>query len=178
MATRDHGTCARYQQGCRCPECRRANTEYARFRRGGGRLRPTTAEGRFWQKVLADPSGCWLWVGSRTTAGYGSFFFSKQRYAHRFAYELCIGKIPDGLELDHLCRIRCCVNPSHLEPVTTQENGRRGMAITARNARKTHCIHGHPFTPENTYRDRNRNSRSCRTCHRERERKRTRGVMA
>lgn len=70
--------------------------------------------------------------------------------AHRMAYEELVGPIADGLQIDHLCRVRCCVNPAHLEPVTQAENIRRGVSPTAANRRKTHCKHGHEFTTENT----------------------------
>jgi hypothetical protein len=84
---------------------------------------------RFWDKVQDRPKGegCWLWEGAINSQGYGNFWdgvrFVK---AHRFAYECLIGEIPEGLTIDHLCRVRHCVNPSHLEPVTMRENFLRG----------------------------------------------------
>lgn len=91
-----------------------------------------TREERFWAKV--DRSGdCWRWTGALARGGYGFAVVGSrddpQRYrnAHRFAYELSVGPIPEGLELDHLCRNRRCVNPAHLEPVTHSENMRRGV---------------------------------------------------
>ncbi|MEV4271931.1 HNH endonuclease signature motif containing protein [Micromonospora aurantiaca (nom. illeg.)] len=84
------------------------------------------------------------------------------RPAHRIAYEMKRGPVPDGLELDHLCRNRRCVRPAHLEPVTRRTNLLRGETIPARLAERTHCRHGHEFTPENTYQW--RGSRFCRTC--------------
>ena len=83
--------------------------------------------------------------------------------AHRVAYELTNGPIPDGLELDHLCRVRHCVNPSHIEAVTHRENTLRGTGPIPHRARQSHCKHGHEFTPENTYRLPN-GCRHCRTC--------------
>jgi hypothetical protein len=125
-----------------------------------------TIEQRFWSRV-EKTDGCWLWTGGRGSAGYGSLTRNHRRDrigAHRFAYELLVGPIPKGKQLDHLCRVRHCVNPAHLEPVTIKENVLRGEGITARLSRQTHCKHGHEFTPENT--GRQGAGRYCRTCHR------------
>jgi hypothetical protein len=84
--------------------------------------------------------------------------------AHRYAFELLRHEVPDGLALDHLCRDHGCVNPWHLEPVTPRENVLRGVGRTAVNARKTHCIHGHPFTADNTVIK--AEGRACRACKR------------
>jgi hypothetical protein len=129
-------------------------------------------EQRFWAKV--DKTGdCWIWMGSLTDAGYGTFTVSRSKrgLAHRFAYELLVGPIPSGLELDHLCRRPACVSPAHLEPVTHRENLLRGRTIVAWNAVKTECIRGHPFDAANTYIE-PKGKRRCRTCHREDERQR------
>ena len=118
--------------------------------------------------------GCWEWQRARSAAGYGVLRIKqKNHYAHRLMYEKLVGPIPDGLTIDHLCRNRGCLNPAHLEVVTGGENTLRGDGPTARHARQTHCVHGHEFTPENTRISR-RGNRVCRTCHRERERKRGR----
>jgi hypothetical protein len=127
-------------------------------------------EERFWAKVHKTDT-CWLWTGGKSPNGYGHFSDRPwQGGAHRWAYEHLVGPIPSGLCLDHLCRVRHCVRPEHLEPITQRENLLRGRTLQAANRAKTHCIHGHPFDDENTliYRE----HRYCRTCHRERERHR------
>jgi hypothetical protein len=119
---------------------------------------------RFFDKIAVDEeTGCWNWVGAKTSQGYGNFAIKKKNFvAHRVSYELCKGEIPDGLNLDHLCRNRGCVNPDHLEPVTQRENLLRGETIPSKHAEKTHCPAGHEYSEENTryY----RGSRSCKTC--------------
>jgi DNA-binding XRE family transcriptional regulator len=132
---------------------------------------------RFWAKV--DASGdCWEWIAPRTPAGYGQFQLTSHRRiaAHRFAWEILVGPIPEGLQLDHLCRNPPCVNPDHLEPVTPRENTLRGYGPTARYAKATTCVAGHPLAGDNLYRYPD-GERGCRTCARRaagelRERKR------
>lgn len=109
--------------------------------------------------VLSE--GCWPWAGNRNRKGYGMFHGTKAMSAHKWAYTYWVGPVPEGLQLDHLCRNRGCVNPAHLEPVTNRENQLRSP-ISLIN--KTHCIRGHGFTPENTYVY--RGTRSCKKCHR------------
>lgn len=121
-------------------------------------------------------SGCWLWTGTRDQLGYGHISVNgKCRAAHREMYKKERGEIPGNLPLDHLCRVPSCVNPAHLEPVTHRENILRGFGIMAINARKTHCVNGHEFTPENTGRqikvDGRDAGRFCRTCVRESSRR-------
>lgn len=107
--------------------------------------KPIGEDVRFWSKVEWTP-GCWFWTGARTSTGYGNFMVDGRRWvkAHRWAYERLIGAIPWGLELDHLCRVRHCVNVAHLEPVTHRENGIRGIGPQSR-ARHTHCKRGHAY---------------------------------
>jgi hypothetical protein len=121
---------------------------------------------RFWANVDVDTlDGCWPWKASLDSGGYGQFYAEgKHVLPHRFAYELIVGPIPKGAQLDHLCRVRHCVNPGHLEPVSPGENNRRGYGISAVNLRKTHCKRGHPFDFENTYLIPNEGGRSCRIC--------------
>lgn len=105
----------------------------------------------FWARVDAD-GDCWLWTGGLDSYGYGKVHIKRTtRGAHRVAWELLVGPIPEGLQLDHLCKVRRCVNPDHLEPVSGAENNRRSASVSALNARKTHCENGHEFTPANTY---------------------------
>lgn len=121
-------------------------------------------------RYVVDASECWLWQGVVTNAGYGHVWAKGRRIlAHRVFYERHVGAIPLGMELDHLCRVRRCVNPAHLEPVTTRENILRGSAPTAANARKTHCKRGHPLSGDNLYLNRGR--RICVTCMRDRDRR-------
>lgn len=147
---------------------------------------------RFMSKIQKTDSGCWEWTGCHNSSGYGEFVRGSRRdgtrrtiRAHRYAYEHFVGKIPDGLELDHLCRNRTCVRPDHLEAVTHRENIRRGEtgkhgnhrgAIGNHNASgphklKTHCIRGHEFNTENTYTS-PRGGRDCRVCRRARDKAR------
>jgi len=121
---------------------------------------------RFWIKVNKTET-CWLWAAGINSLGYGKFQIGKKScFAHRVSYELSIGPIPEGLSLDHLCRVRHCVNPAHLEPVTQRENIMRGNGIAAKEAAKTHCPKNHPYDEENT---RNyRGKRFCKACNRDR----------
>jgi hypothetical protein len=122
-------------------------------------------EQTFWERVSrGDPDGCWPWLGWKDGEGYGTFWIDGRYHrAHRFAYELLVGPIPEGLQPDHLCRNHACCNPTHLEPVTQRENILRGFSPTAINARKTHCAKGHPYDDKNTRIDKH-GWRSCRIC--------------
>ena len=111
-------------------------------------------------------SGCWIWCGGLTSAGYGQIELGLgTTYVHRIVYELFKGIIPSELELDHLCRVTCCCNPDHLEPVTHLENVRRGDAGKYLSAR-THCSHGHSYQGENLYIRPDGKGRQCRECNR------------
>ena len=125
-------------------------------------------------KVVGE---CFEWQGARSL-GYGKISFEKRdQSVHRIAYRLCVGPIPSGFQIDHLCRNRACWRPSHLEAVTQRENLRRGHGPSGVNARKTECPHGHPYDEANTYFYAD-GSRHCRTCNRERARERQRRLVA
>ena len=128
---------------------------------------------RFWSKVYAAPTGCWLWqAATNGRQRYGQFQWERRRQlAHRVSYEALVGAFPSGLESDHICRIRLCVNPLHIEPVTKQENIRRGRAGQQVLAR-THCAQGHPYSGTNLrYHNGTRRKivrwRLCRECARQ-----------
>lgn len=142
---------------------------------------------RFWSKVnkagplppgRPDLGPCWLWTGARSRGNgglYGTLRLPRSRAsvrAHRWSWEQERGPIPDGLTIDHLCRVTLCVRTSHLEPVVNRVNILRGTNTAAVHARKTHCVHNHPLSGENTYIAAS-GQRMCRTCRRgwERDRK-------
>ncbi len=110
---------------------------------------------------------CWHWTAGRQTKGYGQFWDgTKLVLAHRWSYEYFVGEIPLNLTIDHTCRNHICVNPNHLEPVTSKVNTLRGIGVTSVNAAKTHCKYGHEFTESNTWIERTKwgNRRKCRVC--------------
>lgn len=117
---------------------------------------------RFLMKVEINNT-CWNWCATCGHNGYGQFWFKHaNRLAHRISYLIFKGEIPDGLTIDHLCKNVKCVNPAHLEAVTIGENLLRGETFQGKNARKTHCPHGHEYTPENTRV--HEGKRYCRKC--------------
>lgn len=124
------------------------------------RVRPTPAE-RFWAKVDKTDT-CWIWTASTDPGGYGCFQVDGRSVkAHRWAFEILVGPIPFGLHIDHLCRVRSCVNPDHLEPVTVAENVNRGLRG---KPQVTQCPQGHPYAGDNLYEYAGR--RYCRRCKR------------
>lgn len=117
---------------------------------------------RFLAKLMVG-DGCWLWFAARTPAGYGVMRVGGvPSYAHRLAYEWFVGPIPKGLHIDHLCRVRNCVRPDHLEAVTAAENRARGL-LGDLGSPITHCKWGHPFSEDNT-RIGGDGYRYCRAC--------------
>lgn len=155
---------------------------YSRWQRNGdpevGRGLRGSPEKRFWAKVQKT-DGCWEWTAGLANGGYGAFWLAGRRYvkAHRFAYEHLVGPIPEGMQIDHLCRNPPCVNPAHLEVVTQQVNVARGQSGWWQ-ARKTHCPQGHEYTPENTIVRNKGRGRNCRACHNEVIRRRRQRLKA
>ena len=143
-----------------CPICKN-------WRWNLDRVRPTESE-RFWKKVRKTKT-CWLWTAVKSEGGYGQFHVKgsgktrKRSQAHRFAYEEVNGRIPDGLSLDHRCRVRACVNPGHLRPMPIRDNTLLGDGPSARNNRKRFCSHGHPLSGENLIL-RKEGGRKCKAC--------------
>jgi len=135
--------------------------KYERYWTGRAVLTPL---GRLMTRVrLGTADECWEWTGPLYN-GYGRVKGKKRdEMVHRVAYELLVGPVPNGLQLDHLCRNRGCVNPAHLEPVTNRVNVLRGVSPIARQARQTHCKRGHRLEAPTAYVSRGR--RICRTCH-------------
>lgn len=143
----------------------------------GKLTKATPLDVRFWARVdKRGPEDCWPWTGYLNPGGYGMIGRDGGYVnAHRVAYELQVGPIPEGLHIDHLCRVRHCMNARHLEPVTPGENMRRGLAVERRravSAAVTHCPQGHEYTPENTrvrhYPKKGWTTRECKACNRER----------
>lgn len=168
---------------CGCGERVSGKTTKGRVRRfihGHNAARPARdPEERFWEKVDKRASGgCWEWFGARSSNGYGTFVIPRPRgesggrsirfSTHRYAYELLVGPIPEGLVIDHLCRNRACVNPSHMEPVTNRENVLRG-----KSAKKSErCGRGHDLTLPSARYTSPLGKSECRRCRDERRRKR------
>lgn len=134
---------------------------------------------RFFDKVYMSLDGHWYWIGASTGSGYGHIQDAEQRRmrgAHEISFELHGGVIPPGKEIDHTCRIRLCVNPRHLRPLTHRANVLGGTGPISANAQKTHCLRGHEFDEANTktsMRD-GHPRRLCRKCAQAREKKRVR----
>lgn len=119
---------------------------------------------RFWRKVQVAESGCWLWTACLNSRGYGCYSLGGRRHlAHRVAFEALVNRIPKGLTIDHLCRVKRCVNPAHMEPVTLEENLRREDEAN----RPVACPQGHRYDQRNTRVKRRadgRVNRLCRAC--------------
>lgn len=124
---------------------------------------------RFWEKISVSADGCWNWTASLDDCGYGKYAIGGGRW--RRAHRISFGDVPEGLELDHLCRNRACCNPSHLEAVTHRTNMSRADWSNNFNRKKTHCKGGHEFSATNTYIDKH-GFRHCRKCRALRARKR------
>jgi hypothetical protein len=176
-------------EGCEKPLRKRGwcDMHYERWRRHGSLVLVTIDPvERFWAKVdIGASDKCWPWLASTTPQGYGQCRFGKMRSVHRVAYELAVGPIPAGLQVDHTCHNtdlscaggdaclhrRCC-NPAHLEATTPRINTLRGRTPAALNAAKTHCPAAHPLSGENLYvaPDGQRMCRECMraTCRRQR----------
>ncbi|MCG5460806.1 HNH endonuclease [Micromonospora sp. MED01] len=127
---------------------------------------------RIKRQIVVDDKGCWIWQGRVDSSGYGDLRLkstpSKTRIAHRISYEVFVARIPAGLQIDHLCRVRACVNPKHLEPVTPRENTLRSpIALASLAAQQATCKRGHAFDEKNTI-WRREGGRACRTCKRDR----------
>ena len=129
-------------------------------------VRTPHVEQRFTSRIKKAVNGCIEWTGRLDIGGYGTLSVNSRAIkAHRVSYMLYKGQIPEGLQIDHLCRNRKCVNPEHLEAVTQKINVLRGESPTAKNARKTHCWHGHELTKENTFYFTDRPFRCCKICY-------------
>ncbi len=142
-------------------------------------MRRTTAlKDRLMRRITISESGCWQWTGAIDASGYGRIGIGRRgegvNYTHRVAYELFVGPIPKGRDLDHLCRNRPCCNPEHLEAVERLVNVARGLR--GKGYRLTHCKQGHEFTPENTRVS--ARQRRCITCARESGRRATAAYAA
>lgn len=130
--------------------------------------KPRDVMERLWEKTQTIPfCGCYVFTGALHGGGYGALWDGKRLgTSHIIAYERLVGPVPEGLELDHKCRVRACWNPAHLEPVTTQVNLLRGVGVSAKAAQATQCPYGHPYSGDNLYRYPD-GHRGCRACNRD-----------
>lgn len=128
--------------------------------------KPIDFRTRLISRIRIEPETlCWIWLGDTSTGGYGQVKppGKKRTYAHRASYEVFVASIPDGMVIDHLCRVPACINPSHLEPVTSAENARRGLLSDLREW-PTVCKYGHDLSPGNYYERKLSNGRTARPC--------------
>lgn len=163
-----------------CRKRGRVRGQPAAYLPGHNSLRAKSLKQRFLSHVDVIPDGCWEWTGYRLYTGYGRFAVGSRTagtkrvvYAHRMSYELFVGPVPDGHDLDHLCRNRACVNPAHLEPVTHRENCLRGKAPNIQRHHSGKCKRGHDQIPENRRAERDKRGvirHRCRLCANERGR--------
>lgn len=129
---------------------------------------------RIWSRIVVDDNGCWVWTGPLNAKGYGwvGFWRGRPRLAHRVTYSELVSELPpyrpDGPQLDHLCQVKACCNPGHLELVTPRVNTLRGPTVAARNAGKLFCSKNHPLFGENVRLRPDGRGRACRACERER----------
>lgn len=141
-----------------------------KIRLANGELWPIRMVDRFWGYIDAD-GDCWRWKGFCIPTGYGYFMvhtiYPKRRNigVHRLAWQMLVGTIPPKMTIDHMCKVRNCVNPSHMRLLTRAANTMAGSSVPAMNERKTECKRGHPFDSSNTVID-NRGYRQCRICNR------------
>jgi hypothetical protein len=120
-------------------------------------------EAKIKRYTVIDGNGCWLWQRCLSVGGYARV--GGGRNLHRLSYEIFVGPIPDGLHIDHLCRVKTCVNPAHLEPVTRHENLLRSFSASGINHRKTHCLRGHDLSDAYICKTtRGRYQRTCKEC--------------
>ena len=151
------------------PDCRGYCWKHYNSGRLSGEIPLLTDEDRFIENVDFTDT-CWLWTGNLNDSDYGRFGSGKKSHrAHRWAWEQWVGPIPEGFDIDHICRVHRCVNPDHLEPTTQYINKMRGESPFALNKRKEFCPSNHEYTIENTYTSKS-NMRHCRKCGAERAR--------
>lgn len=175
-------------EGCDSPNvargyCRKHYTRWTRYgdphlvKQPADYHAPMDLAERFWAKV-EKTDACWLWRGTLHQLGYGRVKVDgKNKGAHRVAYELAVGPIADGLEIEHLCHVRACVNPDHLRAATHAQNLKTPGTRWPASSFKTHCKRGHPFDEENTYVT-TQGKRACRTCRRDSGREYARRLRA
>lgn len=139
---------------------------------------PMTTVETFCRKIIVT-DGCWLYNGYIAQSGYGQFAIKgRSKFTHRIMWELVGRDIDLTKRLDHLCRVRNCVNPAHLEQVTARTNTVRGISVPAINANKTHCVRGHELSGDNLYVRKASQKRNCKRCHRDMMRLRMRRIKA